>query len=118
VHQIFVKLGHVHPLWRASHRTRDWERFQLRRQASQVVNDDLHFQYKIHGLEMDWETFKPIFLPSPDAAAKNDLANVSTWGWQPQAALSGQNIAMVSVGLEKYIGSAEAGVDVVKSFLK
>ena len=43
-----------------------------------LVNDDIHFQYKIHGLEMDWQYFKSIFLCPPDAAAHNDLANLST----------------------------------------
>lgn len=81
-----------------------------------VVNDDLHFQYKIHGIEM--EAFKPKFVSAPDVAGDNDLANLGTWRWQPQAALLSQNLGMVSVDLEKYIvGSAEAGVDVVKNLL-
>ena len=68
---------------------------------------------------MDWQAFKPIFLSAPDPTAKNDLANLSTWGWQPQAALSSQNIGIISVGLEKYIvGSAEAGADIMKILLK
>ena len=68
---------------------------------------------------MDWQTFNPIFLGPPDAAAPNDLANLSTWGWQPQAALASQNIGMMSVGLQKYIfSSAEVGADVVRSLLK
>lgn len=84
-----------------------------------LENDDIQFQYKIHGLEMDWQAFKPIFFGPPDEAARNDLANLSTWGWQPQAALASQNIGMVGVGLKKYIvGSAEAGADVVGVLLK
>ena len=84
-----------------------------------LVDDDLQFQYKIHDLEMDWQIFKPVFLFPPNPTADNDLTNLSTWGWQPQAALSRQNIGMVSMGLEKYIvGSEKAGADVVKSLLK
>ena len=66
-----------------------------------LANDDIHFQYKIHGLEMDWQIFKPIFLCPSDAAAYNDLARLSIWGWQSQAVLASQNIGMMSVGLEK-----------------
>ena len=84
-----------------------------------LEDDDLEFQYKIHGLEMDWQTFKPIFLSAPDPTADNDLANLSTWGWQPQASLLSHNIGIVSVGLEKYIvGSAEVGADVMMRLLK
>jgi hypothetical protein len=67
---------------------------------------------------MDWEIFTPVFLTAPDPEAVNDLARLSTWGWQPQAALSKQNIWTVSVGLEKYIvANAEAGIDVMKKLL-
>ena len=84
-----------------------------------LANDDIQFQYKIHGLEMDWQTFKPIFLCPPDAATHNDLGNLNTWGWQPRAALASQNIGMIGVGLQKYIvSSAEAGADVMRSLLK
>jgi hypothetical protein len=80
-----------------------------------LVTDELQFHYKIHGIDMDWQIFTPVFLNAPDPQAVNDLAQLSTWGWQPQAALLKQNIAIVSAGLEKYIvGSAEAGVDVMK----
>ena len=79
-----------------------------------LIDDDLEFHYKIHGLEMDWQIFKPIFLSAPDPAASNDLADLSTWGWQPQAELLSQNIGIVSVGLEKYIvRGAEVGADVM-----
>jgi hypothetical protein len=45
-----------------------------------LENNDIQFQYKIHGLEMDWQTFKPIFFGPPDMTAPNDLVNLSTWG--------------------------------------
>ena len=82
-------------------------------------DDDIQFNYKVHGLEMEWQLFKPIFLAPPDPNAINDLANLSTWGWKPQAALLSQNIGVMSVGKEKFIvKSAEAGVDVMKRLLK
>jgi hypothetical protein len=88
-------------------------------QHLKLKNKDLQFSYKVHGLDMEWQQFEPIFLAAPNAEATNDLANLSTWGWKPQAALANQNIGVVGVGIEKFIvGSAEAGVDVMRKFLK
>jgi hypothetical protein len=66
-------------------------------------NDDIHFQYKVHGMEMEWKSFKPVFLCPPDAGVNNDLACLSSWGWHAQAQLETENMGLITVGREKYI---------------
>lgn len=61
------------------------------------------FEYKIKGIDMQWEPFTPLFLPQLEEVNEINLAEMNTIDWKGlNSPAVNQGIGIIHFGLNRY----------------